>query len=77
MPPLTLAHLCMLRDDYAKYPNFIETGTYHGETIMQMEPLFTRLYTVEIKPEFHQAAQAAYSGSIEFWFGDSSVELEP
>jgi hypothetical protein len=77
MPALTVEHLHMLRDDYRKYPNFIETGTYRGETIMQMEPLFTRLYTVEIKPEFHRAAQGAYAGSkIEFRLGDSSVELE-
>jgi hypothetical protein len=41
MPSINLAFLKMLQTDYKNYPNFIETGTYMGETILHMEQYFS------------------------------------
>jgi len=77
MPLINQSFLLTLNDDYNKYQNFIETGTYLGETIMHMEPYFSKLYTIEIKPEFFNNMKAKYRGNkIQFCLGDSSDELK-
>ena len=76
MPSIDKSFLQSLKDDYKEYPIFIETGTYYGETINVMEPLFDKLHTIEIKPEFYNFHINNYKGNkINFHLGDSSKVL--
>lgn len=73
MPSIDRDFLVLLKDDFTKYGSFIETGTYLGDTIFCMEPLFNRLYTVEVKLELYNVTKSKYRGNkIEFLLGDSS-----
>jgi hypothetical protein len=76
MPSININYLDQLKEDYTKYPNFIETGTYFGETIFAAEPYFENLYTIELSKELHQSTSLKYTGSkITFIQGDSSLKL--
>ena len=73
MPSLTTDFLQTLDDDYTRFPVFIETGTHCGGTLFAMEPLFTKLYTIEISPALFNTTKKTYAGDkIEFILGDSS-----
>lgn len=73
MPSLTREFLLQLQDDYTRFPVFIETGTHYGSTTFAMEPLFDKLYTIELGPNVYNTTKGAYKGKkIEFILGDSS-----
>jgi hypothetical protein len=77
MPSLNLNFLLNLKNDYKLYNNFIESGTYMGDTIFNMEPHFTNLYTLEINFTLYNNTKAKYKGSkINFYLGDSIVEFK-
>lgn len=77
MPSLDKTFLLSLQDDYTKYTNFIETGTYHGDTIFSMEPHFDKLYTIEYSEKYYNNTRQKYHGNkITFVLGDSGVMLE-
>ena len=46
MPSIDKNFLKSLQSDYTKYSCFIETGTFHGDTIFALEPYFDKLYTI-------------------------------
>ena len=76
MPKIDKNFLTDLLDNYAVYPNFIETGTYYGETIFAVEPCFKKLYTIELSKELYQNVTSNYRGEkITFIQGDSSTKL--
>ena len=43
MPHLEPFFLQKLKADYKTFPNFIETGTFLGQTIFIFEPLFNKI----------------------------------
>ena len=76
MPSIDLNFLKTLKTNYKNYENFIETGTYKGETILHMEPYFLNLYTIEIKKQFYENIKNYYNGDkIKFYLGDSGDVL--
>lgn len=60
-----------------QYKNFIETGTYLGNTAIWASEYFETIYTIEIDHEISQKAfyNAREKHNINFIIGDSSKEL--
>jgi FkbM family methyltransferase len=61
-----------------QYSNFIETGTYMGETSIWASTLFKNVFTIEVNSELSQAAERRSNGkkNISFICGDSSDRLK-
>lgn len=77
MPSIDFVLLNNLKDDYKKYPCFIETGTLNGETIFALEPYFNKLYTIEFSKIYYNHTKNKYTGNkINFIMGDSSIVFE-
>jgi hypothetical protein len=73
MPPLTKEFLSFLQDNYTHYTCFIETGTMNGETTFAIEPLFQKIYTIELSEMYYKRTKENYKGNkIEFLLGDST-----
>jgi hypothetical protein len=73
MPSIDKSFLEKLRDNYTEYKCFIETGTYTGDSIFNMERLFDRLYTIEISENLYKSTSSLYKGNkINFILGDST-----
>lgn len=56
---------------------FVESGTYQGDMVEAMKPVFQTLYSIELSPELHAAAAVRFSGDghVELLQGDSGDEL--
>lgn len=77
MPTINENFLKLLKTNYKNYPVFVETGTYQGETIFEMEKNFKELHTIEIKKELYDRTKSKYKGNkIHFYLGDSSTMLK-
>lgn len=77
MPSINLNFLKSLRDDYSKYPCFVETGTFWGGTIFSVERFFHKLYTIEFSEKLYENTRRMYNGTkIDFILGDSSIVFE-
>lgn len=79
MPSINKPFLDFCKQRYPEYQynTFVETGTWHGETIFEVERFFNKLYTIEIKKELYEEAVERYAGNkITFINGDSSIEME-
>lgn len=73
MPQLHEFFLKQLKCDYSQYKVFIESGTLQGLTIFTMEPLFEKLYTIELSEKYYNETRNRYIGNkIQFLHGDSS-----
>jgi hypothetical protein len=74
MPSIAKCILENLQENYTKYPCFIETGTFKGDTIFALEPYFDTLYTIEFSEQYYNNTKNKYSGNkIKFILGDSGV----
>lgn len=62
----------------SEYDVFLETGTYEGETICEMENYFNKLYTIEIDETLYEDVKNKYnhSNNIKFIKGDSAKILK-
>jgi hypothetical protein len=60
-----------------QYSNFVETGTYLGETAAAMSGLYRKVYTVEIHEDLARKAAARFAGSgnVKSYHGDSAKVL--
>jgi len=57
---------------------FVETGTFHGETVAEMCDRFEQVHTIELSEPLYQAALAKFQSNQNVFchHGDSSDELE-
>src|SRR5271155_4270033 len=57
--------------------NFIETGTFQGDTTAWAAGHFTRVTTIELSPTYHATAQARFGAqpNVRVLAGDSVVTL--
>jgi hypothetical protein len=74
-PPEDL--ISQLRHEF-KLENFVETGTYHGNTSAWAATLFNSVYTIEYAEELYNLAKITHASleNIHFLWGDSRSELE-
>jgi hypothetical protein len=58
--------------------NFVETGTYHGETSIWASNIFKNVFTIENSVELHKQTANKYReiDNIEFLLGDSRMRLK-
>jgi hypothetical protein len=74
MPSIDINFLNNLKENYNNYNTFIETGTYNGNTILNIEPYFNNLYTIEFSDKYNNNTKNKYNGNkINFILGDSSI----
>lgn len=57
-------HLAALLAKRLNISVFIETGTFKGDSIAMMRPLFNELHTCELSAELHQAAEFRFKDDV-------------
>ena len=57
---------------------FVETGTFHGDSVELVRPYFREIHTCELSPELHQAACRRFQGisGIHCHLGPSEQSLQ-
>jgi hypothetical protein len=80
MPSLTIQELTYILNRASIQPTvFVETGTFMGDTIFQMQPHFPELHTIELSEPHYQAAKDTAAArsytNIQFHLGDSAEVL--
>lgn len=77
MPSLTKKQLDYIVSlgNYNNINCFVETGTYLGDTIFEMEKYFDKLHTIELSPYYYKKC-ANKSKKIKFHLGDSGLMLD-
>jgi hypothetical protein len=58
--------------------NFIETGTWHGDTLAAVRPYFHHLHSIELSPKLHEQNLARFHGAenVHLYCGDSGEVLK-
>jgi hypothetical protein len=78
MPMLTVEKLNDVVEEFNidsdGYPICVETGTYMGDTVRNMQPYFKQYHTIEISPLLYQKflAEHPHYGNVTIHLGDSS-----
>jgi hypothetical protein len=77
--PTHVEKQAVLRQYACKYglKVLIESGTCHGDMVEAMRNDFTRIFSVELSPEFHAGASQRFAGvsHVEIILGDSATAL--
>jgi hypothetical protein len=77
MSSLTIEYLILLLNDYKNYSCFIETNTNEGITVLNLEPFFDKIYTIECNKKYYNIAKNKYNGNkINYILGDSPIIFE-
>lgn len=60
-----------------EYPICVETGTYMGDTVRNMQPYFREFHTIEISMNLYKHFLATHPnyGNVKAHYGDSSVKI--
>lgn len=69
----------LLKEDLNEYNTLIETGTLHGESILEMESYFDKLHTIELSEKYFLSFELEknFLGKFKInnHYGDSSIVL--
>lgn len=61
----------LARQNPDQYKNFVETGTYHGDTTREAEKLFPNVYTIEINETLYSETKPTLKHQTHAYLGDS------
>ena len=79
VPPPHVVKQRVLREYAERYELkvFVETGTYRGDMVQAMKPLFDKIYSIELGDELFAKAQRRFEQDthVELIHGDSGKEL--
>ncbi len=79
VPPPHIVKQTVLRSYAERYhlKIFVETGTYRGDMVAAMKPLFHKIYSIELSDKLFDEARRRFKGDarIELIHGDSGQEL--